>query len=167
MTSERVSNAAVPAEFGPYFDQLEEQVSAAYEEVFHQCFGCGPGHPTGLRVRRFRKDGGVVSPIVIAREYEGPPGAAHGGIVAAYLDEVLAGAAAERAGGPAITGELTVRYVRPVPTARPLIGRAQAVGATERYVDVEGVLEEFESGTVVAKARGRFFPVQVHARGDV
>jgi acyl-coenzyme A thioesterase PaaI-like protein len=148
----------IPEQFGGYFDALEEQASEADAEMFHQCFGCGPAHPTGLRVRRFRKDGGVVSPILIAREYEGPPGTAHGGIVAAYMDEVLAGAVTERIGRSGVTGELTVRYVRPVPTARPLIGRAQATGVTERYVDVEGVLEEFGTGAVVATARGRFFP---------
>jgi acyl-coenzyme A thioesterase PaaI-like protein len=41
-------------------------------------------------VRTFKTPEGVASPIVIAKQYEGPPGAAHGGIVAAYLDEVLA-----------------------------------------------------------------------------
>lgn len=156
----------LPEAFGGYFDALEEQVSALGEQdLFHQCFGCGPGHPTGLRIRRFRKNGGVVAPIVIAQVYEGPKGAAHGGIVAAYLDEVLAGAATERIGRVAVTGELTVRYVRPAPTARPLIGRAEAVAATDRYVDVEGVLEEFGSGAVVAKARGRFFPPRVAPSG--
>jgi acyl-coenzyme A thioesterase PaaI-like protein len=35
----------------------------------------------------------VLVPIVIPRRFEGPRGAAHGGIVAAYLDEILAGAA--------------------------------------------------------------------------
>jgi uncharacterized protein (TIGR00369 family) len=151
----------VPDEFGGYFDGLEEQQSDADQEMFHQCFGCGPSHPRGLRIRRFRKDGGVVSPIVIAPEYAGPPGAAHGGIVAAYMDEVLAGAVTERVGRSGVTGELTVRYVRPVPTALPLVGRAQAVALTEKYVDVEGVLEEFATGQVVARARGRFFPQKV------
>ena len=148
----------LPPEFGGYFDGLEEQQSEADRLMFHQCFGCGPHHPTGLRIRRFRKDGGVVSPIVIAPAYAGPPGAAHGGIVAAYMDEVLAGAVTARVGRSGVTGELTVRYVRPVPVERPLIGRAHAVAATEKYVDVEGVLEEFATGAVVAKARGRFFP---------
>ena len=151
---------AIPEQFAGYFDGLEEQASAKPGEIFHQCFGCGPAHPTGLRVRRFRKDGGVVSPILIAREYEGPQGAAHGGIVAAYMDEVLAGAVTERIGRIGVTGELTVRYVRPVPIEQPLIGRAEATGVTERYVDAEGTLEELGTGTVVAKARGRFFPVR-------
>jgi uncharacterized protein (TIGR00369 family) len=126
-------------------------------DVFFRCFGCGPAHPLGLRVRCFKTDNGVISPIVIAAHWEGPPGAAHGGIVAAYLDEVLAGVVVAQSGRIAVTGELTVRYVKPVPLQAPLLGRAHVVGAQGRQVDAEGSIEEFASGRVVATGRGRFF----------
>jgi uncharacterized protein (TIGR00369 family) len=100
---------------------------------------------------------------VVPRVYEGPPGAVHGGIVAAYLDEVLGGAAAREAGKPAVTGELTVRYVKPVPSETPLLGRGRVLTDHRRYVDVEGTLEEFSARRVVATARGRFFPVDLRA----
>ena len=112
--------------------------------------------PSGLRVRCFKVEGGVVSPILIDRRYEGPPGAAHGGIVAAYLDEVLAGAVVRATGRLAVTGELTVRYVRPVPLETPLAGRAQLVADRERYADVEGRIEDLATAAVLATARGRF-----------
>ncbi len=57
-----------------------------------------------------------------------------------------------------ITGELTVRYVKPVPTETPLLGRARVVAEAGRYVDVEGSLEDLASLVVAATARGRFFP---------
>ena len=114
--------------------------------------------PVGMRVRVFEADDGVVSPIVVPRVYEGPPGAAHGGIVAAYLDEILGGAVVRATGKIVVTGELTVRYVRPTPTETPLLGRGRVVGDHGRYVDVEGSLEEFGAARVVATARGRFFP---------
>jgi len=63
---------------------------------------------------------------VIPRRFEGPPGAAHGGIVAAYLDEVLAGAVVHHAGRLYVTGELTVRYVKGTPIERLLLGRGRA-----------------------------------------
>ena len=109
-------------------------------------------------MRVFEADDGVVSPIVVPRVYEGPPGAAHGGIVAAYLDEILGGAVVRTTGKIVVTGELTVRYVRPTPTETPLLGRGRVVGDHGRYVDVEGSLEEFGAARVVATARGRFFP---------
>jgi len=57
-----------------------------------------------------------------------------------------------------VTGELTVRSVRPAPTETPLPGRGRLVADHGRYVDVEGSLEEFDAARVVATARGRFFP---------
>jgi len=104
----------------------------------------------------FRTDDGVVSPVVVPRVYEGPPGAAHGGIVAAYLDEILG--VVRATGKISVTGELTVRYVRPAPTETPLLGRGRLVADHGRYVDVEGSLEELGAARVVATARGRFFP---------
>ena len=109
-------------------------------------------------MRVFAADGGVVSPVVVPRVYEGPPGAAHGGIVAAYLDEILGGAVVHATGKIVVTGELTVRYLRPAPTETPLLGRGHVIADHGRYVDVEGSLEEFGAARVVATARGRFFP---------
>jgi acyl-coenzyme A thioesterase PaaI-like protein len=146
--------------FGDFFSGLTEQrLAARPDETFHYCFGCGPAHPSGLRVRCFETTEGVAAPIVVPRVYEGPPGAVHGGIVAAYLDEILGGAAARAAGKPAVTGELTVRYVKPVPSETPLLGRGRLVANHGRYVDVEGSLEDFDARRVVATAHGRFFPV--------
>jgi acyl-coenzyme A thioesterase PaaI-like protein len=151
----------LPGSFGDFFAALEEQRTAG---PFHRCFGCGPAHPDGLHVRSFHSDEGVVSPIVIARRYEGPPGAGHGGIVAAYLDEVLGAAVARAIGRPSVTGELTVRYVAPSPTETPLLGHARVVADRGRYVEVEGRLEEFGSRRLLATARGRFFPHQERER---
>ena len=152
-------SAELPAAFREFFSGLVEQRRRPGPgDAFHRCFGCGPAHPSGLRVRVFAADHGVVSPIVVPRVYEGPPGAAHGGIVAAYLDEILGGAVVRATGKTAVTGELTVRYVRPAPTETPLLGRGRLVADHGRYVDVEGSLEEFGAARVVATARGRFFP---------
>ena len=154
----------LPDVFGPYFGKLEEQRYAGRsEDLFHGCFGCGLGPPDGLYVRCFKTVEGVASPIIIPRKYEGPQGAAQGGIVAAYLDEVLGGAVARLRGGPAVTGELTVRYVKPVPIETPLIGRGLVTQDHGRYVDVEGGLEELATGRLVASARGRFFPIETQA----
>ena len=154
----------VPAAFGDFFAGLRELRDASRpEDAFRACFGCGPAHPSGLQVRCFEAADEVVSPILVPRVYEGPPGAVHGGIVAAYLDEVLGAAAARAAGKPSVTGELTVRYVKPVPSATPLLGRGRLVADHGRYVDVEGTLEEFGARRVVATARGRFFPIEPRA----
>lgn len=148
----------LPEVFRERFVALEEQrYTTRSPDLFYQCFGCGPGHPTGLHVRCFKANGGVLSPIIVSRQYEGPPDAAHGGIVAAYLDEVLAGAVVTGTGRVAVTGELTVRYVRPVPLETPLVGSGRVLADHGRYVDAEGRIEDLASGEVLATARGRFF----------
>lgn len=146
--------------FRATFDGLEEQLAIGQaDNRFNRCFGCGPGHPTGLHVRCFKTADGVMSPIIVPAQYNGPPGAAHGGIVAAYLDEVLAAAVKRATTRAAVTGELTVRYMKPVPVETPIVGRGSLVADHGRYVDVEGRLEELGSGRVLATARARFFPV--------
>ena len=150
----------LPEPFRAAFAGLEEQRAfGQLDNRFHGCFGCGPGHPTGLHVRSFKTVEGVASPIVIPCQYEGPPGAAHGGIIAAYLDEVLAATALRTTARIPVTGELTVRYVKPVPTDTPIIGRGSLVVDHGHYVDIEGRLEELSTGGVLATARGRFFPI--------
>jgi acyl-coenzyme A thioesterase PaaI-like protein len=155
-----IHDPALPPPFAERFAPLTEVKFSGPRSSFHNCFGCGPGHDIGLRVRTFTEDGGVLAPIVIPRRFEGPPGAAHGGIVAAYLDEVLAGAAVSHTGRLYVTGELTVRYVKGVPIERPLLGRGRAVLDSGKYLDLEATIEDWRTREVVAKASGRFFPIK-------
>jgi acyl-coenzyme A thioesterase PaaI-like protein len=154
-----IHDPPVPAPFAERFAPLPEVKFSGPRSSFHGCFGCGPQHEIGLRVRTFRGDGEVLSPIVIPRRFEGPPGAAHGGIVTAYLDEVLAGAAVNHTGRLYVTGELTVRFVKGAPLERPLLGRGRAVRDSDKYLDLEAAMEDWETGALVARATGRFFPV--------
>ena len=151
----------LPEAFRTRFAALEEQRAGRRpdDDMYYHCFGCGPGHPTGLRVRCFKTDEGVLVPILIPRRYEGPPGVAHGGIVATYLDETLAGAVVRATGRVAVTGELTVRYLRPVPVETPVVGHGRVTDDHGRYLEVEGRLERLDTGEVLATARARFFPV--------
>ena len=151
----------VPEAFRTVLAGLEEQERPPAADTFLKCFGCGPQHPDGLHVRGFRTEEGVLTPVIISRRYEGPPGAAHGGIVAAYMDEILGAAAFRGTNRIAVTGELTIRYLAPAPLETPLLGRGRLITDHGRYIDVEGTLEQLADGRVVARGRGRFFPVAV------
>jgi len=150
----------LPPPFVERFALLSEVKFSGPRSRFHGCFGCGPQHEIGLRVRTFSAGEEVLAPIVVPRRFEGPPGATHGGIVAAYLDEVLAGAAVNHTGRLYVTGELSMRYVKGMPIERPLLGRGRAVRDSGKYLDLEGVIEDWETHEVVAKATGRFFPMR-------
>jgi acyl-coenzyme A thioesterase PaaI-like protein len=95
-------------------------------------------------------DGLVWSEFVLGAPYEGPAEHVHGGVSALILDHVL-GATAHRAGRPAYTGTLTLRYRRRTALGRHL--RAQAhIERTEgvktfavgHLADDEGVTVEAE-----------------------
>src|ERR1043166_6089785 len=106
---------AIAEAFRAVLAGLTEQQRPPAADAFLKCFGCGPEHPDGLYVRGFRAPDGVLAPVVVPRRYEGPPGAAHGGIVAAYMDEILGAAVFSGTTQPGVTRELTGPYLRPAP----------------------------------------------------
>ncbi len=61
-----------------------------------------------------RTESGLRAKLTLGLPHEGPPGCAHGGIVALLLDQILGQANFEH-GVPAMTGTLTIRYRRPTP----------------------------------------------------
>ncbi|HYZ18104.1 MAG TPA: PaaI family thioesterase [Gaiellaceae bacterium] len=88
--------------------------------------------------------------------HQGGPGLAHGGMVAALLDEAC-GLVATWYRFPSVTGRLFVDYRRPVPINRPLVVRARVEDAKGRRVHVRGDLAEGDE--VLAEARMAFVHV--------
>jgi acyl-coenzyme A thioesterase PaaI-like protein len=84
----------------------------------------GRTNPTSADIDVQFEPDGVVARVVLRRAFEGAPGRAHGGIVAAVFDDVT-GFVIGQLREPAFTGELTVRYVAPVPVEVPLEMRAR------------------------------------------
>jgi acyl-coenzyme A thioesterase PaaI-like protein len=106
-------------------------------------------------------DGAVHTDFMLGAAYEGPPGHVHGGVCALILDHVL-GATAHMPGKPAVTGTLTLRYVRGTRLGRHL--RAQAhvdrIDGTKTFAvgsitDSEGVTVEAEGIFIHPRTSGR------------
>lgn len=117
------------------------------------CFGCRALNRCrfGIERERLGDDGVVVSHVVCSRENEGGPEVAHGGWTASVMDE-LVGHTLLLNDEFAVTGTLTVKFVRPVPVGWPLIGRAWIVGRENRKAFVRATLELESSGAIVAEA---------------
>lgn len=81
----------------------------------------------------------------------GGPGNAHGGILAAMLDVVLA-RVQYRGGYMGVTGYLNVRYLQPTPLFAPLSLRAWPVSVIGRKARVRGGIWVGEEQTVEAEA---------------
>jgi acyl-coenzyme A thioesterase PaaI-like protein len=118
----------------------------------------GWANPTGVELE-VRFDGGeVIADVVLRRAFEGAPGRAHGGIVAAAFDDVT-GFVIGRLQEPAFTGELTVRYLAAVPVDEPLEIRARLDGRERRKLFISAELRT--SGAVVATCRAVYITVDL------
>ncbi len=92
------------------------------------CFVCGLQNPVGLHMAFYEDHASepktVCVDVVIPDKYQGFPGVAHGGILAAILDEV-AGRALLIDGSDEdlmVTLKMDLRYRLPTPTDTPLTG---------------------------------------------
>ena len=110
------------------------------------------GEPEGnrYRIRYFRDaDHRLRARVWFGPETEGPPGHAHGGSMAAVLDEVL-GLAAWAAGYPIVVGNLNVSFRNLLPLEQVVTVASEVVSAEGRKVLVRGWICRGE--TVFAEA---------------
>jgi uncharacterized protein (TIGR00369 family) len=123
------------------------------------CFACGKDNPAGMRLKfaydeerdcfvcRFRLD----------KRYTGPPGHCHGGIIATILDEAM-GKVNKLRHVIALTSEITVDYVKPVPLNRPLRVESRELRVRGRkHVNVAEILNQ--KGETLARSRGTFIAI--------
>lgn len=114
-------------------------------------------NPSALGVRWFYDDEGarVVGAFTASENHSGYAHAAHGGVLAALLDECLAWACAVGRGTYFVTGELTLKYRRPAPLGVPIAVTGAAGEARGPYVRATGEAR-LADGTLVATAAGSF-----------
>lgn len=105
----------------------------------------------GIQSEVLLADGVVVSEVVCPPEQEGGPRVAHGGWTAAAMDEMVGHTLLLR-DELAVTGSITVKFVKPVPLDLPLIGRAWIVARDGRKVTVRATLELAQSAAILAEA---------------
>jgi acyl-coenzyme A thioesterase PaaI-like protein len=107
----------------------------------------------GLGREELQPDGSVHTDLECGPENEGGPDVAHGGWTAAVLDEVL-GHVQMLHGQLAVTGQLSVTYVKPVPVGRPLHARAWRTRLEGHRWYTEAELTLASTGAVLARGEG-------------
>ncbi len=95
--------------------------------------------------------------FTVSEEHQGAPGLVHGGLLAAAFDEVL-GACNWLLLSPAVTGNLSVDFRKPVPVGRTVLIDARIDAVDGRKVRTSGI-GRFADGIVVAEATGLFIQV--------
>jgi acyl-coenzyme A thioesterase PaaI-like protein len=103
----------------------------------------------GLGREELQDDGSVHTDLVCGPENEGGPDVAHGGWTAGVFDEML-GHVPLLHRQLAVTGQLSVRFVKPVPVGRPLHGRAWPLRHEGRRWYVAGELTLASTGVLLA-----------------
>ena len=123
------------------------------------CYGCGPEAAEGLHVVVRVVDGDIHTSYTFEDRHTGAPGIAHGGLVAALLDDV-SGFALFLVRAPAVTRRLEVDYLRPVllGVRYDLVAKVEARDGRKLWVSCEG---RDPSGTLTFTSRGLFVVVDV------
>jgi acyl-coenzyme A thioesterase PaaI-like protein len=128
----------------------------APRDAFPDCVISGRANPMGVDARLWREGEEAVCNVTLGAAFEGAPGRAHGGIVAALIDETM-GLVLSISGTPGFTGRLTVTYRAPTPLGEPLEVRARMTGRDGRKMTITGELKTGDR--LLAQAEGLFIAV--------
>jgi uncharacterized protein (TIGR00369 family) len=123
------------------------------------CFACGTDNPDSMKLRFSYDDESAcfVCRFRLGKRYTGPPGHCHGGIIATILDEAM-GKVNKRRHIVALTSEMTVKYLRPVPLHRPLRVESREVSVKGRkHINMAEILNE--KGDLLARSQGLFIAI--------
>ena len=121
------------------------------------CFGCGSANLFGLQLELERQpDGSVSGRFFVKQDHQGPPGVAHGGVLAAALDEAAGLAAGDGPQAP-LTARLEVdfRSTAPVGSFVRLRARVEPAQDGKRWVTATAL---GEGDVEVATARALLIP---------
>lgn len=103
--------------------------------------GAGAARPDGLDVSYFRResDGALIGRVGFGPACQGPPGHAHGGSMAAVLDDAM-GVAAWIAGHPVVAAEIRIRFKNMLPLGALVGLEARVTRVDGKRVTTEGRL---------------------------
>lgn len=121
----------------------------AVVEHFDRCPVSGPANPFATDIVARRVGDEVRCTVTLGPGCEGPPGHAHGGVIAALFDDATA-FLMRIVDETCMASELTVHYRRPVPIGALLEIDARVAGRDGRRIHTEAEMRHGD--TVVARA---------------
>jgi acyl-coenzyme A thioesterase PaaI-like protein len=121
------------------------------------CFLCGEENPSGVRTRFFVEGGEVRGKVALPRHMNGYRDVAHGGVLAATVFG--------KKHPMYVTGELTVKFLAPVPVGEAIEVRSRLIEDAVRLAYCEG--EILHGGKACVRARGKFAPMSREGTAEV
>lgn len=117
------------------------------------------GDPSGhrLTIRYFRResDSALMAKIIFGAGTQGPPGHAHGGSMAAALDEAMGGVA-WMLGHPVVAAQLNITFRNMLPLQSRCIIEASITSVEGRKVHTTGTLHNLDGDVVYAEGVALF-----------
>lgn len=122
----------------------------------HECFGCGPANPSGLRMKFFTDEVSVISWVTVPQHLCGWSRLVHGGVITTMLDEIMGRSVIYLLKKLGLTKHMEIEFIRPVFIGKELRieGNVREV-LNDREALAEGVLYD-EEGRVCTKSKGTF-----------
>jgi uncharacterized protein (TIGR00369 family) len=120
------------------------------------CFGCGGANDRGMLLTFEQLDDAkrIRGNFRLGPEYQGGAGFIHGGIIATVLDEVM-GKVCRFRGVHAVTAELSIEYLKPVPVDADLVVEGYELEMSGRNLFMAGEIRDV-AGLLLARGKGRF-----------
>ena len=119
------------------------------------CFLCGMENPLGLKLAFYTdEDNRCVARYVPRDEFQGYPGVLHGGIACALLDETI-GRTLVRLDIWAMTAQLNVRFIKPVPLGEEITVVGETVRLQSRLMEGKGEIR-LKDGSVAVTAEAKY-----------
>lgn len=115
------------------------------------CFVCGRNPSLGLRFRF--SEGGVAAKLRVRREWQGYAGFMHGGMIATLLDAAMTHCLFHYQ-IEAMTADLQVRYLEPVPCTGTIDVTARLTGQRKLIYELSAELSV--AGRIKARAKAKF-----------
>jgi uncharacterized protein (TIGR00369 family) len=125
----------------------------------NKCFVCGPDNAAGMHLKftYIKKRKTFLCRFRLDERYTGPPGHCHGGIIATILDEAM-GKVNKLRRVTAVTAQMKVDYVRPVPLNQALRVESRQVSSGQRkHVNTGEILNP--KGEVLARGEALFISI--------
>ena len=138
---------------------LVEREPGTLPPHYPSCFGCGPEAPFGLHLVARRVGDEIHATYTFSSRHAGAPGIAHGGAVAALVDDTC-GFLLFVVRRPAVTRKLEVEYLKPVlvGVAYDLVASVVSFEGRKLWVSCEG---RSPDGELVFRGGGLFLTVDV------
>jgi len=129
-------------------------IATLRSRLHSQCILCGTKHPRGLRLAfNTHADGHVEAQFPCDRLYQGYTGYLHGGVIAALLDSAMTNCLFAH-GRVGLTGELNVRFLKPVIVSQPAMVSARITESLGPLFYMEADIRQ--NGQIMAKASAKF-----------